>query len=284
MNSMSNASRPLRKALSGVYTYGIMIFVFLISIFPIFWVVMSSFKDNSAILGNPFSLPAMLNPRAYAQVFTQYSFGVYTLNSFLIAAFATLVSLIIYSMGAYAIAKFEFPGKKLFYLLFTITLLVPSQARAQPIFSIVQLLRLYDTRAALMLVYSTMGLAMSMFVLRATFMSLPKELNEAANIDGAGFLRTFWVVNMPLAKTGLATSGILMFLGNWNEYFYAMLLTSSPTVRTLPLALGFFSEAFSYDYTKMFAALTIAVLPGILIYTFTQKWVQASVASSGIKG
>jgi raffinose/stachyose/melibiose transport system permease protein len=273
-----------RRASSLLFSYSVLAFVFAISVFPILWVIMSSFKDNSAILGDPFALPERLGFRAYAEVFTQYSFGLYALNSFAVATVATFASLVVYSMGAYAIAKYDFPGKSLFYVLFTLTLLVPAQSRAEPIFSIILKLGLYDTKAALMIVYQSAGLAMSMFILRATFTGIPKELGEAAQIDGATFSRTFWVVVMPLAKTGLATAGIMMFLSNWNEYFYAMLLTSSPSNRTLPLALGFFSEAFSYDYTKMFAALTIVVVPGVLIYSFTQKWVQASVASSGIKG
>jgi raffinose/stachyose/melibiose transport system permease protein len=182
------------------------------------------------------------------------------------------------------IAKYRFPGKNLFYALFTLTLLVPGHTRTQPIFSIIMNLSLYDTKTGLMLVYLSGGLAMSMFILRATFLSVPYELNEAATIDGAGFLRTFMTVILPLSKTGLSTAGVMMFLGNWNEYFYAALLTSSPANRTLPVALSFFNQAFSYDYTRMFAALTIVVLPGILLYVFAQEQVTASVASSGIKG
>ena len=114
-------------------------------------------------------------------------------------------------------------------------------------------------------------------------MAIPKSLTEAATIDGAGFFTVFWKINLPLAKSGLATAGILMFLNNWNEYFYASLLTSSDSNRTLPLALQFFNESFSYDYTKLFAALTLVVLPGIIIYTFAQNQVQASIAATGVK-
>lgn len=288
---MKNASTP-RQAAGGrpgrigsiLFTYGILIFVFGISLFPILWVVMSSFKGNAAILGSPFALPETISFKAYAEVFTQYDFQLYTLNSFIISSVATLVSLMIYAMAAYVFAKFTFPGRNIIYVLFTVTLLVPPHAKAQPIFSLVLNLGLYDTRAALALVYLSMGLAMSMFILRATFTGIPKELSESALIDGAGFVAVFRRIHMPLAKTGLVTAGIIMFLGHWNEYFYALLLTSSPGVRTLPLALGFFSEAFSYDYTKMFAALTIVVVPGIVIYILTQEQVQASTASSGIKG
>lgn len=134
------------------------------------------------------------------------------------------------------------------------------------------------------LVYLSAGMAMSIFVLKAGFMAIPKSLDEAAIIDGAGFMRTFWSINLPLAKSALATAGILMFLGNWNEYYFASLLTHSDSQRTLPIALSFFTSEFSYNYTNLFAALTIVILPGILLYVFAQEQVQASVAATGIKG
>lgn len=267
-----------------LFGYTLLLFIVVVSVFPILWVILSSFKSNGAILTSPFSLPDTFNFNAYLSVLRQYDLMLYFVNSLVVSIFPTIGSLLIYAMGAYVIAKFRFPGKNLFYALFTLTLLVPGHTRTQPIFSIVMNLSLYDTKAGLMLVYLSGGLAMSMFILRATFIAVPYELNEAATIDGAGFLRTFFAINLPLAKTGLSTAGVMMFLGNWNEYFYAALLTSSASNRTLPVALSFFNQAFSYDYTRMFAALTIVVLPGILLYMFAQEQVTASVASSGIKG
>lgn len=282
--SKEEVMRTTRRILFGVFMYGVLIFVFVVSVLPVVWVIMSAFKDNAAILSSPFSLPNQLNFQAFVQVFTLYNFQTYTLNSLLVASLATLLSLVVYAMGAYAIARFDFPGKTLFYILFTLTLLVPPHTKAQPLFSLILHLRLYDTKTALVVVYLSFGMAMSMFILRAAFMAIPKEFDEAAAIEGASFVRTFWMINLPLAKTGLATAGIMMFLGHWNEYFYAMLLTASARHRTLPLALAFFTEAFSYDYTQMFAALTVVVIPGIVIYALTQEQVQASVASSGVKG
>jgi raffinose/stachyose/melibiose transport system permease protein len=266
------------------FGYAFLLFIVAVSVFPLLWVILSSFKSNGAILSSPFSLPDTFGFDAYASVLRQYDLLHYFVNSLVVSIVPTFGSLLIYAMGAYVIAKYRFPGKNLFYALFTLTLLVPGHTRTQPIFSIIMNLSLYDTKTGLMLVYLSGGLAMSMFILRATFLSVPYELNEAATIDGAGFLRTFMTVILPLSKTGLSTAGVMMFLGNWNEYFYAALLTSSPANRTLPVALSFFNQAFSYDYTRMFAALTIVVLPGILLYVFAQEQVTASVASSGIKG
>lgn len=162
--------------------------------------------------------------------------------------------------------------------------LVPSHSKTQPIFSLIMKLNLYDSIWGVTLVYLSAGMAMSIFVLKAGFMAIPKSLDEAATLDGASFFRTFWTINLPLAKSALATAGILMFLGNWNEYYFASLLTVSDSQRTLPIALAFFTSEFSYNYTQLFAALTIVILPGIILYALAQDQVQASVAASGVKG
>lgn len=267
-----------------VFMYLVLAFTVLVSVFPILWVVASAFKTNAEILGSPFAPPTRVGFGAFAYLFTKYDFLRYTLNSILISVGATVASLLCYAMGAYVIAKYKFPGRNVLFVLFTLTLLVSGQSKAQPIFSLIMGLGLYDTRFGLALVYLSGGMAMSFFILRSTFLAVPDSLNEAAFLEGAGFFKTFWSINLPLAQNGLATAGILMFLNNWNEYFFASLLTSSDKSRTLPIALQFFNEAFSYDYTKMFAALTLVVLPGILIYALAEKQVQASVAASGIKG
>lgn len=276
--------KQVKKVLVKIFEYGILIFTIIVSVFPIIWVIMSAFKTNAQILGSPFSLPISISFDAFSYLFEKYNFLRYALNSLLICITSTGLSLIIFAMGGYVIAKYKFPGRNFIFALFTITLLVPAQSKAQPIFSLIMNLNLYDNIWGVALVYLSAGLAMSMFILKSTFMSIPKSLDEAAAIEGAGFFTVFWRINLPLAKSGLATAGILMFLNNWNEYFYASLLTSSDLNRTLPLALQFFNEAFSYDYTKLFAALTVVVLPGIILYAFAQEQVQESIAASGVKG
>ena len=274
----------VKKTATQAFMYLVELVVILLSVFPILWVVMSAFKTNGEILTSPLALPTSFSLDTFVYLFETYNFPVYFLNSLLAAGVSTLVSLLFYAMGAYVIAKFEFPGRKLLFILFTITLLVPGHSKSQPIFSLVSDLGLFDSIWGVTLVYLSAGMAMSIFVLKAGFMAIPKSLDEAAIIDGAGFMRTFWSINLPLAKSALATAGILMFLGNWNEYYFASLLTHSDSQRTLPIALSFFTSEFSYNYTNLFAALTIVILPGILLYVFAQEQVQASVAATGIKG
>lgn len=272
--------------LARVFMYTFIVITVLISVFPVLWVLVSSFKTNAEILNGAYVAPSGLQAglEAYKYLFEKYDFVSYFFNSLMVSLGATAVSLAIYSLAGYALAKFRFPGRNLLFGLFTITLLVPATAKAQPIFSMIIDLGLYNTLTGLGLVYISCGMAMSLFILRAAFLSVPRELDEAARMDGAGFLRTFWVINMPLAKSGMATAGILMFLNNWNEYFYASMLTHTANARTMPVALQFFNQSFSYDYTKMFAALTLVIVPGVVLYLFMQKQVQQSVAASGLKG
>ena len=284
INNRKYTTHRTRKYLINIFVYVVLVFTILISVFPILWIIVSAFKTNAQILSSPFSLPTQLDFSVFNYLFMHYRFPTYMLNSLFASISSTLLSLLIFAMGAYVFAKYEFPLKKLLYTLFVITLLVPGQAKAQPFFSLVMKMNLYDSIWGIALVYLSCGLAMSMFILRSTFASIPKSLDEAAEIEGGSFLSIFFKINVPLAKNGLSTAGILMFLNNWNEYFFAALLTTSDESRTLPVALQFFNESFSYDYTKLFAALTIVVLPGIILYAFTQEQVQASIAATGVKG
>jgi len=273
-----------RRALGDMFTYSVMLFVVLVSVFPILWVFMSSFKTNAEIMGSPFILPSNVNFDAYRFLFEKYDFATYAFNSLAVSVVPTLLSLLFFSMAAYVIAKYRFRGRNLFYALFTITLLVPAHARTQPIFSLIINLNLYNTREGLMLVYLSSGMAMSMFILKAAFQSVPQELTEAATIDGAGFMKTFTGINLPLATNGLVTAGVLMFLSNWNEFYYANLLVTSSGNRTLPVVTILFNSMFSYNYTNTFAALTVVVVPGIVIYALAQKQMQDSIVGSAVKG
>lgn len=278
--------KDIKWLLVRIFMYFILVFTVAISVIPVLWVLFSSFKTNSEILSGAFTLPSSLRTAldAYSNIFEKYNFVSYFFHSLLVSLGSTFVSLLIYSMAGYALSKFRFPGRNLLFTLFTITLLVPATAKAQPIFSLIVRMGLINTLSGLSMVYVSSGMAMSLFILRAAFLSVPKELDESARLDGAGFFRTFWKINLPLARSGMATAGILMFLNNWNEYFYASMLTHTDSARTMPVALQFFNESFSYDYTKMFAALTLVIVPGIILYLFMQKQVQQSLSSTGLKG
>ena len=274
----------INKTIMYFFIYFLFAFVVVISAGPLVWVIISSFKTNGEILTEPFALPKKLDFVPYAEVIMGANFLRYAMNSIIISTTATFGSLIMYAMGAYVFARYNFPFKNILFVLFVLTMLVPGHTKTQPIFFLIMRLGLYGTRSGIALVYLSGGIAMSLFVMRAAFASIPKEMTEAATIDGAGFFRSFFQMHIPLAKNGIATAGILMFLGNWNEYFYASLLSDSAATRTLPYALAFFTETYSYNYTKMFAALTLIIVPGILVYAVTQEQVRVSITSGSVKG
>lgn len=277
---MKNNSSVIGKIFMAI----VLLSVLVVSIFPLIWVVISSFKTNGEILAGPFVLPSSFNLEAYKYIILNYNFPKYAWNSLIVSVIPVLVALPVYSMAAYVIAKYEFPFKNVIYGLFTITLLVPAHARTQPLFTLIYKLNLYDTKASLVLIYISLGMALSIFILKAAFMAVPKSLDEAALIDGASHMQIFTKINLPLAKNGVVTAGILMFLANWNEYYFASLFTLSEANRTLPIMTNFFNSDFSFDYTKTFASLTLLIIPGILIYSIAQEQIQSSVASTGIKG
>ena len=277
---MKNSSSVLSKCIM----YAVLLFTVIVSGFPIVWVIMSSFKTNVEIFSSPFSLPTSFLFSGYERAWQYCKFPTIYSNSFTIALAATFISLVIYSMAAYVIAKYKFRGGNALYSLFVLTLLVPTMARAQPVLRLIVDLKLYDTKTALVLVYATSGMATCLFVLRAAFMAIPIEFSEAAWIEGAGFIKTFLMINLPMAKSGLATAGTLLFLANWNEYYYAMLLTMKEANRTVPFAITYFDNTFNFDYTSMFAALTLVIVPALIVYAVFQEQVAASLVASGVKG
>jgi raffinose/stachyose/melibiose transport system permease protein len=153
-----------------------------------------------------------------------------------------------------------------------------------PVYMTVNTLGLSNSKSGLVLVYTALNLPMSLLILRGTFQSVPRSLEEAAVMDGAGFARTFFQIMIPVSKGGLTSAGVLTFLNCWNEFTFALILTSSQNVRTLPLSLSYFTSQFSFNYTAMFAAITIAVIPSIAVFALFQEQVVSSLTAGAIKG
>lgn len=256
----------------------------LISIGPLFWIVMSSFKSNKEILASAFGLPSSFSFSGYAVALDMAPIFLFYGNSILISAVSTILNVIVVSMAAYVLARYRFKGSTFLLLLLSASMLIPTSALLMPIYRIMTGIKLFDTRTGLVLVYAALGLPTSLFVFKSYFQGIPKELEEAAYIDGAGFYRTFFTIVFPLAKSGLATGAILQFLMSWNEFMFALILTKRTNIRTLPLALNYFTSQFSFNYTAMFAALTMVILPSIVIYVLLQEQVTESMVTGSIKG
>lgn len=258
-------------------------FVF-IALFPIAWVILSSFKTNAEILSNGISWPQNFSFIGYKNALSITPILSFFGHSVVVAAGATLFNVLFVSMAAYVFARCRFRGKEMLYGILSLAMVIPMTALLHSVYKVIQGIGLYDTKTGLIVVYTAINLPLSLLILRGTFSSIPRELEEAAYVDGAGFVRTFFQIMYPCAKGGLASAAVLAFLNSWNEFTFALVLTSGESARTLPLSLSYFTAQFSFDYTAMFAAVTIAVLPSILIFAIFQEQVVTSLTSGSVKG
>ena len=274
---------PKQKA-ARVFSYLFMALCVLVALFPIVWVVLSSFKTNREILSNGLQLPSTFSFSGYKQALEMAPILKFFVNSLIVSFASTALNVFILAMAGYVFAKKKFRFKNLIFGILSLSMVIPSTALMSPVYTVITKLHLYDTKMALILVYTALNMPISLMILRSAFAAIPTELEEAAYIDGAGFFRTFWQVMMPCAKGGLASAAVLAFLGSWNEFTFALLLTSSTSTRTLPLSLSYFTSQFSFNYTAMFAAITIAVLPSIIVFSIFQEQVCSSLTAGSAKG
>jgi raffinose/stachyose/melibiose transport system permease protein len=187
-------------------------------------------------------------------------------------------------MAAYGLARFEFKLRNFIFSMLICAMLIPTNAMIQPIFATISFLGLYDTIWALVLSYTAFRMPLCLFIMRSYFLTLPKEVEESAHIEGAGFMRTFLQIMLPMSKPTVACAAVLSFFAAWRELLYAMLLTSRESTRTLPLAMRFFTSMFSFNLTAMFSAMVMCMLPTIIVYVFLQEQIMESMITGSIKG
>ncbi len=256
----------------------------LLALFPLVWVILSSFKTNQQILSSAISLPTAFSFDGYRMALKVSPILRFFFNSVVITLISTGLNVFLVSMAAYAFARTRFPGKNLLFTLLALSMVIPVTALMQPVYQVISGLGLLDSLPGLILVYMALNMPLTLLIMRATFAGVPASLEEAAYIDGAGFMRTYLKVMLPVAKGGLASAAVLAFLNAWNEFTFALVLTKSAHVRTLPLSLSYFTSQFTFNYTALFAAITMAVLPSILVFAAFQEQVSQSLVIGAVKG
>jgi raffinose/stachyose/melibiose transport system permease protein len=261
-----------------------MALIAVISLFPFIWALISSFKTNQQILSSAFSMPTAIDFTGYAVAIKIANIPNRFMNSVIISSVSTAVAVILFAMSSYAFARFNFKGRGALFGLLICSLLIPTNAMIQPVFATIKFAGLYDTRTALVLVYIAFRMPMCLFILRSYFLGLPREIEEAAYVEGAGFFNTFVRIVLPMSKPALASAAVLSFIDSWNELLYAMMLTSREAIRTLPLAMKHFVSQFSFNYTAMFAAMVMCMLPTVVMYILLQEQIMESMVAGSLKG
>ena len=275
-------------------TYTVMFIVAALFFIPFLWSVSTSFRTIADTVQGFSLLPRHWTTAGYHDVFYKYHFGRYTMNSAIIAGAITATNLFLASLGGYAFARLKFPGREVLFMLVLGTLMIPDQLRLVPIYQmLVNMLpswvghvgwenATFTNRNGVILI--NLVSASSLFLMRQYFLTIPRDLEEAAKLDGAGYFKTYRRVMLPLARPALAAVCILTFQGSWNGLFWPAVLLQDEAQRTIPLGLVYFQTIYTTLWPQLMAASVAAIVPVLVLFILFQRYFVAGVAASGVKG
>lgn len=273
-----------RIKLSTIIIYFFLCILAVIYIGPLLWVVLVSFKTNAEIFQNPFSLPKILQWDNYKIAWSAGKLGNATLNSIFICVIALIISILVGSMAAFAIGKMRFKLANPLLTYFLIGMMIPVHSLLIPLFVSFSRMNLTDKLLALILPYVTFSLPMTIYILVNFFKGMPRDMFEAACIDGCSIYQCFFKIALPLSKTGMFVTGLMTFVANWNELLLAMVFISDVKKKTLPVTLTYFVGPYSTNYVQMFAAIVIAVVPSIVVYCCFSNQIVDGLTAGAVKG
>lgn len=254
-----------------------------VALIPIVWLVLSSLKADP--LARPgFMLPDSICLDGYVSTFRDLHVLRYFGNSMLVSVISVVISVVTISMSAYVVARIPFKGKALVNLMLASTLFIPATALTYPVYNLINRLGIYNTRSALILIYSCSGIAVSFFVIKSYYDSIPREMEDAARMDGCSYAQTWWYVIFPTARPGILTAAVLAFLNNWNEYYWASLVLIDRELLTVPALLSTFTTAFRTNYNGLFSAMVVIILPPIILYAVFNKFFVEALSGGAVKG
>jgi len=265
--------------------------IMLIICLPGLWVILSAFRTNGEILTKPaIWIPQSLTLDNFRAIFglgedvVAIPVASYFRNSLVISITSTVIAVVIGMSGGYAFARYRFAGKEATFLWIMLSRTVPGIALSLPIFIIWSRLGLIDTPFGVILVYTAINIPFTIWLTEGFFRQVPRDLSEAAQVDGCTPWQAFWRVEFPLAKSGIASAGIFAFLTSWNEYALASQLTRTTDSKTLPVGLMDFTAQFTIDWAGMSAMAVIIIIPALILTFLVQKHLIAGLTFGGVKG
>ncbi len=285
----TSAPGPREKATEGrtlnIFSHGMLVLWAFMVVLPLLWAVMTSFKTDKDIFGSPWSLPDTLHFDNWSRAWTSANMSDYFLNTIIVVGFSLLGTMLLGSMAAYVLARFEFPGNRFIYFLFIGGMSFPIILALVPLFYVMQNLSLLNTLPGLILVYIAYSLPFTVFFMTSFFRTLPTSVAEAAFVDGASHTRTFFQVMLPMAKPGLISITIFNFLGQWNQYMLPTVLNTEPDNKVLTQGLVQLavSQGYKGDWSGLFAGLVMAMLPVLAAYIIFQRQVVQGLTAGALK-
>ncbi|MDP8233646.1 MAG: carbohydrate ABC transporter permease [Candidatus Saelkia tenebricola] len=276
------------KILKKVFSYLLLSIFGFTMILPLVWMVSTSFKEAIEVFTeDPLDwktwIPENFLWRNYLEVFNVLPFLKFYFNSIIVAMFVTLGVVVSSSLAGYAFSRLNFIGRDKIFFAYLSTMMIPGAVVIIPVFILMRYLGWIDSYKALII--PAMFTAYGTFMLRQFFMSLPKDLEDAAKIDGCGFFGIYWRIILPLSKPALATLTVFTFIGNWQSVLWPLLVTNSIKMFTVPIGLAYFeSQYYLVNWTLLMAASAMAIMPIVIIFLFAQKFFIAGIKLEGIKG
>lgn len=257
----------------------------LLVVLPLLWVLVSSFKTTDEVLGDPLTWPSGFEWQNYVNAWTESGVGRYFGNTVIVVGSALVIVMILGAMCSYVLARFKFPGNRLIYYLMLAGLTFPVFLAIVPLFFILQNLGLLNSLPGLILTYVSFALPFTVFFLHAFFKTLPHDIYEAAQVDGAGEWRTFFQVMLPMARPGMASVAIFNFLGLWNQFLLPIALNTDTDNYVLTQGMASFQSQAGYavDFGALFAAVVITVTPVLVVYIIFQRQLRGSVVAGALK-
>jgi multiple sugar transport system permease protein len=283
----TRAPRPVRtpeakRRLAGAIVLHVVIILgAIVMFFPFLWTIITSITPGASLTSTPALIPENPSLGAYGTLFAERPFAQVILNSFLLAVITTAVQLVTSSTAAYAFSRLPFRGQNVVFAVYLATMMIPLQVLIVPLFVELKTFGLLDTYLGALL--PTFASAFGIFLLRQAINQVPRELDEAATLDGAGHFRIFTRIILPNIRPAMATLVIFAFMGSWNSFLWPLVVLRSPTLQTLPIALAGLQGQYVSQWDVIMAGSVISVLPMLALYIFAQKYVIQGVASSGIK-
>lgn len=269
--------------LKTAWWYFLLSVVGVVMVAPFLWMLSTSLKEAGAVFSYP---PEWIpNPAVwsnYIKAWNAAPFGRFFFNSIFVSVCVTAGQVITSSLAAYAFARVEFPGRDKLFLVYLGTMMIPGQVTMIPVFILLKNIGWLDTYKAL--VIPSIFTAYGTFMLRQFFLTIPKELEEAAVMDGFNRWQIYYKIIMPLSKPALATLSTFVFLGTWNEFMWPLIVTTSQEMKTLPVGLASFQGLYTTDWTLLMAASTIVLIPVLFVYIFNQRFMTKGIVMTGLKG
>ncbi len=278
-------SRHVQGRLRGVDALARVVFaaVALVFAFPMVWMVLSSFKSNAEIFSDPFALPRRIDLGQWVEAWQVGRIGTYAVNSLIVTSASVAAILVCATAAAYAFSRFRFAGRGVLMGALGLGLLLPLQSYFIAQSTVFNRLALTDTRWALIIPYTAMGIPLATYLTTVYFDAIPQEIFEAARIDGAGDVRTFALLAVPLVRPGMATVVVFSALNAWNEFLLALLYIQDDDLKTIPTGLLAFSSRYVTDYGLLFSALSIVTIPMVVVYVVFNRQIVSGLTAGSLK-